>query len=251
MLAIVVLIVGLFVVAAGILQTAHASVVINATRIVYAGPAREATVKLSNEGSAPALIQAWIDAGDPKAAPAAISVPFLVTPPVARIDPGRAQTLRIFYTGDPLPAERESAFFLNVLDIPPKPDSSGTSENLLQLAFRTRIKLFFRPEGLPGTAIEAPAQVRWRLIRIASGGFELEATNPGAYHVSFTTLRVSSRGGTAGTASNDDGGMVVPGGTHRFPFKAAVPAGKELTVEYHFLNDYGGAAQGSAPLNHY
>ncbi|CAE6871099.1 putative fimbrial chaperone YadV [Paraburkholderia aspalathi] len=227
---------------------ADASVVIGATRVIYAAPAREATIKLTNEGSAPALIQAWIDVGDMQTAPAAISAPFLVTPPIARIDPGKAQTLRLFYIGDPLPTNRESVFYFNVLEIPPKPDSAQAPQNLMQLAFRSRIKLFFRPEGLPGSAAEAPAQIHWRLLRSASGELTLEANNPTAYHVSFTTLRVTHGADTIGGAA-DDGGMVAPGETHRFTLRGKVPATGPLTVSYHALNDYGGEVRGDSVVS--
>jgi chaperone protein EcpD len=85
----------------------QASVVLGGTRIIYNANDREKTIKLSNEGKSPALTQAWIDQGDPKAAPSSIDMPFSVTPPVARIDPGRAQTLRIIHTGEPMPQDRE------------------------------------------------------------------------------------------------------------------------------------------------
>lgn len=229
--------------------TVHASVVIGATRVIYAAPAREATVKLTNEGQTPALTQAWIDTGDMQAAPADVTAPFLVTPPVARIDPGKAQTLRLFYVGDPLPTDRESVFYLNVLEIPPKPDPAQAPKNLLQLAFRSRIKLFFRPEGLPGSAAEAPAQIRWRLLRDASGHPTLEAINPSAYHVSFTALRVTQSADSMDGVTNDDGGMVAPGGTQRFALKGELPGGSaSLRVRYHAINDYGGEIQGNSAL---
>lgn len=69
---------------------AHASLVIDGTRAVYNAPEREATISLTNEGKAPALTQVWLDKGDRKVAPGATEAPFLVTPPVTRIDPGKA-----------------------------------------------------------------------------------------------------------------------------------------------------------------
>ncbi len=172
----------------------HASVVIGGTRVIYNAKERETTVKLTNEGKVPALTQAWLDNGDPKAAPSAINVPFTVTPPVARIDPGRGQTLRIIYTGEPLPQDKESVFWLNVLEIPPKPSGDEADANKLQLAFRTRIKFFFRPSGLKGEPGEAPAQLVWRL---APSGKQpaLEARNPTPYHVSIVGVRFPAEAG--------------------------------------------------------
>ncbi|GAB3769876.1 fimbrial chaperone [Ramlibacter monticola] len=224
---------------------AQASVVIAGTRVIYNAKERELTVKLSNEGQLPALTQVWLDKGDPSASPATISVPFTVTPPVARIDPAKAQTLRIFYTGEPLPQDRESVFWLNVLEVPPKAKEQSQGEtNKLQLAFRTRIKLFFRPAGLTGSAQEAPAQIEWRLRR-EGGQTSLEARNPTPYFVSFASLEVA---GPGASAKLDQGGMVGPGETKKFPLSRETPAGA-LKLRYQAINDYGGAITGESLLH--
>ncbi|WP_043219895.1 fimbrial biogenesis chaperone, partial [Burkholderia gladioli] len=87
---------------------ADASVVIGGTRVIYGAGEPEVTIKLSNEGQSPALVQSWVDAGDTKSEPSTTKVPFVVTPPISRIDPSKSQTLRIVYTGEPLPKDRES-----------------------------------------------------------------------------------------------------------------------------------------------
>jgi len=221
---------------------AHASVVIAGTRVIYHATDREVTIRLSNEGKSPALTQAWIDNGDPRATPSAVEVPFTVTPPVARIDPGKGQTLRIIYTAEPLPQDKESVFWLNVLEVPPKPAADEADANRLQLAFRSRIKLFFRPAGLSGSADEAPARIAWRVVQ-ASATPALEASNPGPYHVSFASLDLTG-GGKA--AKFDVGGMVGPGEVKVFPLTGEVGQGVDLKVHYRAINDYGGALEGDA-----
>ncbi len=226
------------------LPPAHASVVIAGTRVIVNAVDGEATIKLSNEGKSPALTQAWLDTGDASAAPAGIDVPFTVTPPIARIDPGKAQTLRIHYTGERLPADKESVFWLSVLEVPPKPGTEEMDANKLQLAFRSRIKLFFRPAGLPGEASDAPARIAWRIVK-ADHGLALEARNPTAYHVSFSGLALLDG---AHSASNDAGGMVAPGKTATFPLAGNVDPDKAATVRYQAINDYGGPIDGEASL---
>ncbi|MFM0736568.1 fimbria/pilus periplasmic chaperone [Paraburkholderia xenovorans] len=159
-------------------STAWANVVITGTRIIYPESAREVTVKLDNRGDKPALVQTWIDNGDSKTQADKADVPCVLLPPVFRIEPGRAQTLKMTYTHDPLPQDRESMFWLNVLDIPPNPDSNE-STNLLRLAFRSRLKIFFRPEGLSAEGAAAAATaVTWKLVRAPRGeGFAVEAGN--------------------------------------------------------------------------
>lgn len=215
---------------------AQSSIVIAGTRVIYDARESEAAIKLSNEGKVPALVQAWIDDGNAKAAPAEIAVPFTVTPPVSRIDPGKGQTLRILFTGEPLPPGKESVFWLNVMEIPPKPTGDEAEVNRLQFAFRSRIKLFYRPADLKSSAGEAPAQIAWRLVR-AGNRQALEARNPTAYHVSFSTLEVTSSGKTA---RFDDGGMVGPGETKIFPLSGEVGTGTPGRIRYQAINDYGG-----------
>lgn len=224
------------------LPQAHASVVLAGTRVIVNAVDREATIKLSNEGKFPALTQAWLDTGDASASPTVIEVPFTVTPPIARIDPGKAQTLRIHYTGEPLPGDRESVFWLSVLEIPPKPTAEEMEANKLQLAFRSRIKLFFRPAGLKGHADEAPARIAWRVVK-SGHGLALEASNPTAYHVSFSNVDLLD--GAHG-ATNDAGGMVAPGTTTVFPLAGKVDPDTARTIRYRAINDYGGPIDGEA-----
>ncbi|WP_029309783.1 fimbria/pilus periplasmic chaperone [Cupriavidus metallidurans] len=229
----------LLVLGLAVVLQAEASVVLAGTRVIFNANERETTVRLSNEGKVPALTQVWLDKGDPKAAPSEISVPFTVTPPVSRIDPGKGQTLRIFYTGEALPRDKESVFWLNVLEIPP--EASGEA-NKLQLAFRTRIKLFFRPAGLAGTAQDAPAKTEWRLL---PGGKQVQVRNPTPYFISFSAFEIEGNGKSV---KFDDGGMVGPGDTQVFALNTAATPAPGLKVHYHAISDFGGAIDGEAAL---
>src|SRR6218665_4119860 len=100
---------------------ASASVVIDGTRVVYPEGKSEVTVRMTNEGKDPKLVQIWIDDGDRQVSPEKISVPFVVLTPIFRMDPNKGQSARIQYTGSKqLPADKESVFWLNVLEIPAK-----------------------------------------------------------------------------------------------------------------------------------
>ncbi|MFY0477183.1 fimbria/pilus periplasmic chaperone [Achromobacter marplatensis] len=221
---------------------AHASVVIAGTRVIYNAKDTETTIKLTNEGESPALTQAWIDNGNAQASPSSIDVPFTVTPPVSRIDPKKAQTLRIIYTGEPLAQDRESVFWLNVLEIPPKPTADEAGANKLQMAFRSRIKLFFRPAGLKSSPDDAPGSISWRVTQV-EGKLGLEARNPSPYHVSFASIELTGGGKTA---KFEDGGMVGPGETRTFLLTGDVSQGPGTKVHFNAINDYGGAVSGEA-----
>ena len=221
------------------MSQAHASVVITGTRVIYPADQREVSVKLNNNGSEPALVQSWIDDGDADAKAKQKPMPFTLLPPVARLDPGKGQTLRLMYTQDPLPKDRESVFFLNVLEIPPRPSTEMQDQNLLQMAFRSRIKIFFRPLGLPGNPNEAPSQVTWQVVKTDGGqGFALKGENPTAYHVNLADAAAAFDG----TTFRSDGGMIPPLGSQLFPLPEmkSLPAGAP-DVSFNAIDDYGGA----------
>lgn len=201
---------------------AQASIVITGTRVVYQENSKEVTVKVSNKGESPVLIQSWLDNGDTKASPDQIKVPFVLTPPINRVEPASGQTLRIRALPNNLPKNKESVFWLNVLEIPAKPKSQlSEKDNYLQVAFRSRIKFFYRPTGLKGSLAAAAKDLQW--TRTATG---VHVTNPSPYHISIVDI-------TAGK-KRVDGRMLKPFGDATY----ALPStDRQVSVSY--VNDYG------------
>ncbi|RDI97221.1 molecular chaperone [Dyella solisilvae] len=216
--------------------TAQASVVIGGTRVVFPAKDGEVTVRLTNQGSKPALVESWIDSGDAQSTPDKVDVPFLVTPPLFRLEPNKDQSLRIVATPAQLPVDRESLFWLNVLEVPPKPTSlEGESKNTLQFAVRSRLKLFYRPPNLPGDPLKAPESLTWKAM---SGGesIALEIRNPTPYYVTLTTITVNS----GGAIYSADSGMISPLSTLRVAVKDMPHAPSSgASIDYTALNDYG------------
>lgn len=228
----------------------RADVVLSMTRVIYPAQEREVTLALNNdEKNQPRLVQAWIDDGRVNVSPAHMHVPFQLMPPVFRLDAGKGQVLRINYThedyaGAPLPQDKESLFWLNVLSVPPESDK-GNRQNLLQFAIRTRIKLFFRPEGLAEKPERAPAQLQWKFV---SQGTEhaLEAYNPSAYYVSFAHVALldGSR-----EIQSDTPPMLAPGATEKYVLKGlAQPPAGTATVRFKTVDDYGNPIDHTATL---
>lgn len=222
---------------------AMAGVVITGTRLVYPASQKEITVKLNNNGTRPALVQSWVDSGDVQSSPTSSKAPFVLSPPVSRIDPSKGQSLRLMFTGANLPANKESVFWLNVLEIPPKAEGP-VDLNVLQMAFRSRIKIFYRPDSLPGNPTEAPQQVQWKVIA-AERGFALQAFNPTAFHVSQVELTLT----VGNQRYESENGMVGPGETKVFavPTLKSMP-GAVAQVEFNAINDYGALMPTKQPL---
>ncbi|MDG2517757.1 molecular chaperone [Lysobacter soli] len=208
---------------------AQANVLIGGTRVILPAKDGEVTLRLTNENDTPALVQAWIDNGDAKSTPDNVDTPFLITPPMFRMEPKRDQNLRILYTREPLPADRESLFWLNVLEVPPKPVERGPDANYLQLALRSRLKLFFRPEGLQGDPIKAPAELVFHAV-----GNALVVNNPTPFHITLTDIVVQ----VGGKAVAVEGGMVAPKSELRLAAAGlSAPAG--TPVRFNAINDFG------------
>ncbi|MBD8874255.1 molecular chaperone [Rhodanobacter sp. DHB23] len=218
---------------------AHASVIVGGTRVVLPAQQNEVTVRLTNDSDHPALVEAWIDAGDLNSAPDNANSPFLITPPLFRMDAHKDQNLRIIYTqsAQPLPADRESLFWLNVLEVPPKPSGpQAAGQNYLQFAIRSRLKLFYRPASLPGDAMKAPDKLTFKAAGTPDAA--LEAHNPTPYYVTISKLSLGPGGKTIDGAS----GMVAPFGDLRLPLKGLAQAPAAGTpVAFTTIDDYGAA----------
>lgn len=227
------------------IDSTHANVLIGGTRVIVPAQAGEVTLRLTNDNTRPALVEAWVDAGDAHSTPETAIAPFLITPPLFRIEPNKGQSLRIIYTHGTLPADRESLFWLNVLEVPPKPSGAEAQDkNLLQLAIRSRLKLFFRPEALAGEVRDAPAQLSWKAVA-GPAGVALEVRNPTPYHITLTRVAVV----TNGKPHEAELGMVAPMATLRLALKdlsSAPPSGTEIV--YTTLNDYGAAIETKGAL---
>ncbi|EMF5055759.1 MULTISPECIES: fimbrial biogenesis chaperone [Serratia] len=197
---------------------AAAGVVVGGTRLVYPGGKKEATITVKNPDDIPYLVQSWVNAdleGNVKA-------PFLVTPPLFRLNGGKENTLRVVKTAQALPEDRESVFWLSVKTVPPEAEGKG---NHLQIAVRTRIKLFYRPASLVGLPEEAAKKVRWE-----RSGNTLKAINDSPYYLSFSTVSVAGE-------KIKEPQMVAPFATLAYTLP---PSATGKQVSWQVINDYGG-----------
>jgi P pilus assembly chaperone PapD len=221
-----------------LLSSAYANVIIGGTRVIFPAQDGEVTVRLTNQNSTPALVESWIDSGDDKSTPDKVNTPFLITPPLFRMEPNRDQSLRILFTHSeqPLPTDRETVFWLNVLEVPPKPTGQQfQGKNYIQLAIRSRLKLFYRPAGLAGDPLKAPGQISFKSVSDA-GAVALVVHNPTAYYVTISQITVTANGTPHKVAT----GMVAPMSDLHLAvadMKQAPSAGS--AIQYDCINDYG------------
>lgn len=165
---------------------AHAGIVIYGTRIIYPAENKEVMVQLMNQGNRSSLVQAWIDDGDTSLPPEKIQVPFMLTPPVAKVGANSGQQIKIRIMPNRLPTNKESIFYLNILDIPPNsPEDEG--KNALKFAMQNRIKLFYRPVGVASVNKET-----FKKLRVNNSSNGLIIKNGTANWVTISDVKANS-----------------------------------------------------------
>lgn len=208
----------------------YAGVITEATRVIYPGNKKETSLTVSNQGaqSEPFLIQSWVDNNGPDGTQkSSVPAPFIVTPPLFRLNAGQDNSLRIIRTGGVLPEDRESLFWLNIKSIPRLPENAPAG--LLQIVVKTRLKLFYRPAAL----LTPAGQSAWRQLQFSRQDSTLRVTNPTPYYFTFFRLNLGSNRVATGNT------MVPPFGEARYPWPQGAVTGE---VSWQVVNDYGGTS---------
>ncbi|BCT31959.1 fimbria/pilus periplasmic chaperone [Pseudomonas sp. BNK-6] len=222
-------------------QGVRADLSIVGTRFIYPQGLAALSIRVGNLGTAPLLLQTWLDKGDASVDPSRLAVPFVLSPPLSRLDPQQSSVLSLRYSGEPLPVDRESVFWLNFLEVP---SLRPLSSNQLSLSYRLRMKLLYRPKGLPGRADEAARQLRWSLQKAEQAA--LSVSNPTPYYVSLARVDV----GDPRQPMTVQGITVEPFGSARLPLSAApVLSGGAAEIRYQVVLDSGETLSGSVQIH--
>jgi P pilus assembly chaperone PapD len=163
---------------------AQAVVNLSATRVVFDKGAAIQSITLANSADYPVMVQAWIDDGDPQGIPQTAESPFVVLPPIFRLAPLEQRSIRLLTSGKGLPADRESLFWLNIYEIPPN-RAAAQSEKIL-LAFRTQLKVFWRPDGVGKLTEDVGKQ-----LRFTRSGEGVTVTNPTPWNISLAEVKMA------------------------------------------------------------
>lgn len=208
------------------MSLSYAGVIIGGTRVIFNSDRADETFSIFNkETNVPYLIQVWVEPFDKKEA---TPPPFTAIPPVSRLEPQQEKILRIIKTKGALPEDRESVFWLNIKNIPPS--GSSADSNTMEIAIKTRIKLFWRPVALNMTPEKAYMKVKWQRV-----GNHLQIENPAPIHINVMDVFVDGK--------EIPLNMLKPFEKLALPLPAGA-VGKAL--RWRFINDYGAISE---PLN--
>jgi len=183
-------------------STLHAAMQLDRTRLVIHEAEGSAVLQMRSKDTLPLLLQLWVD-HDADASPqdnaallAASDIPFMTDPPVMRLEPGKTRAVQVLMTRVPatLPTDRESLYWLNVLEIPAIVDAHPSSphSDRLHMGFQSQLKLFYRPKALAkysdASTLDASDRLRFALTRDAGNHAWLSIHNPAPIHQSLATL---------------------------------------------------------------
>ncbi|WP_194207062.1 molecular chaperone [Superficieibacter sp. 1612_C1] len=205
-------------------QSIAGGIVLERTRVIYDATKKEAALPIANHSEKmPYLLQSWVDNAEGES-----RGPFIITPPLFRLDAGEDSSLRIIKSEGSLPQDKESLFIINVRAIPAQNKADIDKNNILTLVFKTRLKLFYRPAGLKGRAFDAYKSIKYQRINNS-----LDVYNPSHYYVVFAGLSLGR------TDLTDKIDYIAPGQHIQLP----LPATTENTVKWAAINDFGGQSE--------
>lgn len=202
------------------ISAAYAGIIIGGTRVIYDGNKKEASISVNNPDGTPYLIQSWIETQNGGAEKA----PFIITPPLYRLDSNQQNLERIILAGT-VPQDKESLYWLNIKAIP----SAPKKDNTLQIAVKSKLKLIYRPASVKGSSAEEQADT---LVWSVAGN-QLQVTNPSNYVINFNSISVAGK-------KLEDVTYVLPGSSAHFTLPQGIHGG-EMT--FTVINDYGGPGQ--------
>lgn len=163
--------------------SADAAIALDRTRAIFPGGQKSISMTITNENQVkPYLAQAWLE----NAKGEKITSPLNVVPPLQRVDPGKKSVIRLNDVAtSALPQDRESVFWFNVREVPPKSEKP----NVLQVALQTKIKIYYRPEPILPEKFS-----RWDdqlVLHRVSGGYRIE--NPTPYYMTVAAISGDNR----------------------------------------------------------
>ncbi|HBC0970023.1 TPA: fimbria/pilus periplasmic chaperone [Escherichia coli] len=200
------------------------------TRVIYNPDSAGSILNVINDHDYPVLVQSGVFAEDKKT-----KAPFVVTPPLFRLDAYQSSRLRVVQTGGDFPRDHESLQWLCVKGIPPKPGdkwagnkSSKADKVSLQVQFSISscIKLFVRPSVVKGHPEDAAGKVEWQKV-----GNKLKGTNTTPFYINLSELRIGNK--------KLEHHYIAPFSSYEF----TLPTNASGKIQWTIVTDYGGISR--------
>jgi len=156
-----------------------AAFVLNGTRFIYEEGKKNTSFEVTNNADRTYGGQVWIE--NPSQNNGVYMVP---QPPFFKVGAKQKQIIRIMNTDSNLPKDRESLFWLNVQEVPPKPEVKDGEGSVLAIAMNTRVKLIYRPGSIKDGRKDAEKK-----LKLEHRGKETWLINPTPYYMAVVSVK--------------------------------------------------------------
>ncbi|WP_158414423.1 fimbrial biogenesis chaperone [Klebsiella pneumoniae] len=211
--------------------TSYASVTMLGTRIIYKEDKRSEDIRFFSSDNVPSIISLWINK-NPYSSQGDNS-PFVVTPAVFKIDPGKGQSARLMFTGASMPKDRESLFYFNFVQLP----ASDKNANKLLVSYKSTVKLIYRPAALNYDIDKVRNYLKADISNAVQGQITIKNDSP--FYVTLTRFTIFNNDKVLANNSEKNLNMLSPFSSNVYKIKPQrVPAGTVIQVK--LINDLGG-----------
>lgn len=196
---------------------------LNGTRFIYEEGKKNISFEVSNGAKETYGGQVWVD----NTTQNKDDVYIVPSPPFFKVKPEQKQIVRLMNVNPALPKDRESLFWLNVQEVPPKPEQAEGS--VLAIAMNTQVKLLYRPKVL----VEGRKDAEKQMTLVHEGGRTL-LKNPTPYYFAVVGLKHNGAKVTVSDKTLNALAQLAPYGS--------VDLGADLKgpVSVEAVNDWGG-----------
>jgi fimbrial chaperone protein len=209
-----------------------AGIGVGAVRVIYEAKTGQNIIPVNNSAAEPYLVMSRIS----RTREGREATPFMVSPPLFRLEGNAKARIRITGNTQSLPQDRESLFYLTVTGIPSanplsRNSQSGYMSGSVSYAFATSLKLFYRPADLPMTEEQAV-----KGLKVSRSGNGVSIQNASPYFITFNGLKINGQPVKFSKTLPD---MIAPFGSATYPAGRAYPLSQAGKVSWQVLTGPG------------
>lgn len=215
----------------------YAGMLVDKTRVIFPEGDVTQSLNIMNVNHYPSFVQLWVDSGEINNFKQSDEAPFLLIPPIFNLRADEIKSVKVIYNGKPLPADRESLYWINIYEVPAVKETLS-QEQFLLMSMKTQMKVIYRPKSLNGDVSKAGQSLSCSVRHDKT--FSLVCRNNTGYFLSYKDIHViSDQRGYKATADLDL--MIKPFSENHFAL-VEMPISvrnKENQIDFSLIDDKG------------
>ncbi|WP_193016578.1 MULTISPECIES: molecular chaperone [Gammaproteobacteria] len=162
----------------------YSSIEINKDKFIFIESNNKEIIEIKNKTDNDYFIQSWISPYDEENSN---EPPFMITPPLFKIEKNEQFSLKIFKTDETIAKDKETIYRVNIKKTPIL-SNSDSNKNLLHISINSVYNLIYRPISIEKNANKAYKEIEF----LKNKNNEFIINNPTPYFI--TLLKISYNG---------------------------------------------------------